>query len=62
MTLHDQQDERVHPSNHTNHSYLSTPEKDERLHRLHTQIAHCMAKEKALEINRRMLIKVLIGT
>ena len=26
MTLRDQKDERVHPSSHTNYSYLSTPE------------------------------------
>ena len=37
MTLRNQKDERVHPSSHTNYSYLSIPEKDERLHRLHTQ-------------------------
>ena len=37
MALCDQKDERVYPSSHTNYSYLSIPEKDERLHRLHTQ-------------------------
>ena len=37
MTLHNQKDERVNPSSHTNYSYLSTPEKYERLHRLHVQ-------------------------
>ena len=52
MTLHSQKDERVHPSSHTNYSYLSTPEKDERLHRLHTQCKisrlHIIRLEKKL--------------
>ena len=37
MALRNQKDERAHPSSHTNYTYLSTPEKYERLHRLHTQ-------------------------
>ena len=32
MTSRIQKDERTNPSSHTNYSYLSTPEKDERLH------------------------------
>ena len=52
MTLRDQKDERVHPSSHTNYSYLTTPEKDERLHRLHTQCkisrSHIVRLEKKL--------------
>lgn len=31
----DERSQRTHPSSHTNYSYLSTPEKNERLHRLH---------------------------
>ena len=52
MTLRNQKDGKVHPSSHTNYSYLSTPEKDERLHRLHTQCKisrlHIVRLEKKL--------------
>lgn len=37
MVSRTHKDERTHPSSHTNYSYLSTPEKDERLHRLHAE-------------------------
>ena len=33
-----ERDDRTHPSSHTNYRYLSSHEKDERLHRMHMQV------------------------
>lgn len=52
ITSRTQKDERTHPSSHTNYSYLSTPEKDERLHRLHTQSK--VAKLRITRLEKRI--------
>ena len=50
MVSRTHKDERTHPSSHTNYSYLSTPEEDERLHRLH-------AKSKVIKLRISRLEK-----
>ena len=47
-----EKDERTHPSSHTNYSYLSTPEKDERLNRLHAESK--MAKLRIARLEKKI--------
>ena len=49
-----ERDDRTHPSSHTNYLYLSSHEKDERLHRMHVQAKIASHQIKRLEesINR----------
>ena len=53
MALCNQKDERVHPSSHTNYSYLSKPEKDECLHHLHTQCK--ISRLHIVQLERKLL-------
>ena len=53
MVSRNHKDDRTHPSSHTNYSYLSTPEKDERLHRLHTESK--IAKLRISRLEKRSL-------
>lgn len=41
-------DDRTHPSSHTNYAALNTPEKDERLHRLHVEAKNTRQKLERL--------------
>lgn len=49
MSSRTRKDERTHPSSHTNYSYLTTPEKNERLYRLHADIKAAKLRITRLE-------------
>ena len=48
MLARPSKDERTHPSSHTNYSVLSTPDKEERLHRSHLETKKRKLREDRL--------------
>ena len=48
MSSKSSKDMRTHPSSHTNYTTLTTPEKDERLHGLHSEVKKARLRESRI--------------
>lgn len=50
ISFRSSKDDRTHPSSHTNYAALKTPQKDERLHRLHLEVKKARQKLERLRV------------